>query len=96
MLPLFVPTLIFGIEAVRSASLDSAAFLPSFLILCAISLASLVPGPARSRRRIAVPAAVMRTPLSLMRCAICGITPDGSNTSRTVCADGSSMAAPDP
>ena len=45
MLPLFVPTLIFGIEAVRSASLDSAAFLPSFLILCAISLASLVLAP---------------------------------------------------
>ena len=45
MLPLFVPTLIFGIEAVRSASLDSAAFPPSFLILCAISLASLVLAP---------------------------------------------------
>ncbi len=45
MLPLFVPTLIFGIETVRSASLDSAAFLPSFLILCAISLASVVLAP---------------------------------------------------
>jgi heme exporter protein B len=45
MLPLFVPTLIFGIESVRAASLDSAAFLPSFLILCAISLASLVLAP---------------------------------------------------
>jgi heme exporter protein B len=45
MLPLFVPTLIFGIEAVRSVALDSDAFLPSFLILCAISLASLVIAP---------------------------------------------------
>jgi heme exporter protein B len=45
MLPLFVPTLIFGIEATRSAMLDSAAFLPSFLILCAISLAALVLAP---------------------------------------------------
>ena len=45
MLPLFVPTLIFGIEATRSAVLDSAASLPSFLILCAISLAALVLAP---------------------------------------------------
>jgi heme exporter protein B len=45
MLPLFVPTLVFGIETVRSATLDSGAFLPSFLILCAVSLASLVLAP---------------------------------------------------
>jgi len=45
MLPLFVPTLIFGIEAVRVGAFDSDAFLPSFLILCAISLASLVLAP---------------------------------------------------
>jgi heme exporter protein B len=45
MLPLFVPTLKFGIEAVRSSTMDSEAFLPSFLILCAISLASLVLAP---------------------------------------------------
>jgi heme exporter protein B len=45
MLPLFVPTLIFGIEAVRSVALDSDALLPSFLILCAISLAALVLAP---------------------------------------------------
>ena len=45
MLPLFVPTLIFGIEAVRAAALDSDAFGPSFLMLCAISLASLVLAP---------------------------------------------------
>jgi heme exporter protein B len=45
MLPLFVPTLIFGIEAVRAALLDGAAFWPPFLILCAISLTSLVLAP---------------------------------------------------
>jgi len=45
MLPLFVPTLVFGIEAVRSSSFGSEAFLPSFLMLCAISLAALVLSP---------------------------------------------------
>ena len=45
MLPLFVPTLIFGIEATRGLALDSGTFLPSFLILCAISLAALVLAP---------------------------------------------------
>ena len=45
MLPLFVPTLVFGIEAVRSSSLDAQAFLPSFLMLCAVSLAALVLAP---------------------------------------------------
>jgi heme exporter protein B len=45
MLPLFVPTLVFGIEAVRAAGLDEPSLLPSFLILCAISLASLVLAP---------------------------------------------------
>ena len=45
MLPLFVPTLVFGIETVRAAGLAEASSLPSFLILCAISLASLVLSP---------------------------------------------------
>ena len=45
MLPLFVPTLVFGIEAVRASSLASEAFLPSFLMLCAVSLAALVLAP---------------------------------------------------
>jgi heme exporter protein B len=44
MLPLFVPTLIFGIEAIRAASPMAAAW-PPFLILCAISLATLVLAP---------------------------------------------------
>jgi len=45
MLPLFVPTLVFGIEAVRASSLAAEAFLPSFLMLCAVSLAALVLAP---------------------------------------------------
>lgn len=45
MLPLFVPTLIFGIEAVRGATLEAGALVPSLLILSAISLASLVLAP---------------------------------------------------
>ena len=45
MLPLFIPTLVFGIEAVRAASLGAEPFLPSFLILCAISLAALALAP---------------------------------------------------
>ena len=45
MLPLFVPTLVFGIETVRSANLAAQDFLPSFLMLCAVSLASLALAP---------------------------------------------------
>ena len=43
MLPLFVPTLIFGISAIGAVS-DTGA-LPSFLILAAVSLGALVLGP---------------------------------------------------
>ena len=45
MLPLFVPTLTFGISAVGGALLGTEAFTPSFLILVAISLASIVLAP---------------------------------------------------
>ncbi len=45
MLPLFVPTLIFGIAAIGAALTSSEAFGPSFLILAAISLASVVLAP---------------------------------------------------
>jgi heme exporter protein B len=45
VLPLYVPTLIFGISAMSSAALGLDGFEASFLILCAISLASLVLGP---------------------------------------------------
>jgi heme exporter protein B len=43
MLPLFVPTLVFGISAIGAAA-DAAAW-PSFLILAAVSLGALVLGP---------------------------------------------------
>ncbi|MBO0764754.1 MAG: heme exporter protein CcmB [Hyphomicrobiaceae bacterium] len=45
MLPLFVPTLQFGIEAVSAALTGSGGFMPAFLILVAISLASVVLAP---------------------------------------------------
>lgn len=45
VLPLYIPTLIFGISAVSAVTLNSGAFESSFLILIAISLASLVLGP---------------------------------------------------
>jgi heme exporter protein B len=45
MLPLFVPTLIFGIETVAGATTQSGTYLPSFLILAAISLAAVVLAP---------------------------------------------------
>ena len=44
MLPLFVPTLMFGIGAISAAAPDDAAW-PPFLILSAISLATLVLAP---------------------------------------------------
>jgi heme exporter protein B len=45
MLPLYVPTLLFGIEAIGAALTDSGGFLSAFLILVAISLAALVLAP---------------------------------------------------
>ena len=45
VLPLYIPTLIFGISAVSAVTLQSGAFESSFLILIAISIASLVIGP---------------------------------------------------
>ncbi len=45
VLPLYVPTLIFGISAVSAVALGTTAFAPSFMILLAISLVSLVLGP---------------------------------------------------
>ncbi len=45
VLPLYIPTLVFGIGAIEASVLGSGAFWPSFLILAAISLASLVLGP---------------------------------------------------
>ena len=45
MLPLFVPTLVFGIAAVNAATVEAGAVLPPFLILIAISLAATVLSP---------------------------------------------------
>ena len=45
VLPLYVPTLIFGISAISQATLGLDGFEASFLILTAISLASLVLAP---------------------------------------------------
>lgn len=45
VLPLYIPTLIFGISAMEASALGTGGLGPSFLILAAISLASLVLGP---------------------------------------------------
>jgi heme exporter protein B len=45
VLPLYIPTLIFGISAMEASALGTGGFTPSILILVAISLASLVLGP---------------------------------------------------
>jgi heme exporter protein B len=45
MLPLFVPTLTFGISAIAAALMETGAFAPAFLILVALSLASVVLAP---------------------------------------------------
>ncbi len=45
VLPLYIPTLIFGISAISAVLLDTGAFAPSILILSAISLISIVLAP---------------------------------------------------
>jgi heme exporter protein B len=45
VLPLYVPVLIFGVAAVSAASVGPASPWPPFLILCALSLASIVLAP---------------------------------------------------
>ncbi len=45
VLPLYIPTLIFGISAVSAATMGPGGFTASFLILSAVSLVSLVAGP---------------------------------------------------
>jgi heme exporter protein B len=45
VLPLYVPTLIFGISAIAAVVTPPGSFTASFLILLAVSLASLVIGP---------------------------------------------------
>jgi heme exporter protein B len=48
VLPLYIPTLIFGISAMSAATIGPGSFGSSFAILAAISLASLVLGPIAS------------------------------------------------
>lgn len=48
ILPLYVPTLIYGIQSISTAMLAGQSFWPSFLILGALSLGSLVLGPLAS------------------------------------------------
>jgi heme exporter protein B len=48
VLPLYIPTLIFGISAISAIVLDTGGFRASILILSAISLGSLVIGPLAS------------------------------------------------
>ena len=48
VLPLYVPTLIFGISAIAAVVTPPGSFTASFLILVAMSLASLVLGPVAS------------------------------------------------
>ena len=45
VLPLYIPTLVFGISAISAVTLNSGSVAASFLILSAISMASLVAGP---------------------------------------------------
>lgn len=45
VLPLYIPTLIFGISALSAATLGTGGFSASFLILIAVSLAAVVLGP---------------------------------------------------
>jgi heme exporter protein B len=45
MLPLTIPVLIFGVAAANAAVVGPAPFGPPFIILCALTLASLVIGP---------------------------------------------------
>lgn len=52
VLPLYVPTLVFGIGAMEASVLGTGGFAASFLILIAISLGSLVLGPVAAAAAI--------------------------------------------
>lgn len=54
VLPLYVPTLIFGISTVSAATMGPQGFESSFLVLAAISLASLVLGPVAAAAALRV------------------------------------------
>jgi len=48
VLPFYIPTLIFGISALSASLMPTGSFAPSFAIVTAISLASIVLGPIAS------------------------------------------------
>jgi heme exporter protein B len=48
ILPLTIPVLIFGVSAANAAITGPAPFLPPFLVLCALTLFSMVFGPVAS------------------------------------------------
>jgi heme exporter protein B len=48
VLPLYVPVLIFGVACVSAASIGPPSPWPPFLILCALSLASIILAPIAS------------------------------------------------
>ncbi len=52
VLPLFVPILIFGISAVSEATIGLSPFGPSFMILCALTLATIVLAPVAAAAAI--------------------------------------------
>jgi heme exporter protein B len=52
VLPLYIPTLIFGISALSAALLSTGGFNQAFMILSAISLVSIVIGPIASAAAI--------------------------------------------
>lgn len=54
VLPLYIPTLIFGISAMSAVTLHTGGFGASFAILTAISLVSLVLGPVASAAALRV------------------------------------------
>lgn len=54
VLPLYIPTLVFGIAAMEAGVTGSGAFGASFMILAAISLASLVLGPVAAAAALRV------------------------------------------
>lgn len=54
VLPLYIPTLIFGISAIGAVLLNTGAFQSSFLILIAISLASVVLGPIAAAQALRI------------------------------------------
>ena len=65
VLPLYVPVLIFGVATVSAASVGPASPWPPFLILCALSLASIVLAPIAAAAALRTALAVGGRPIAL-------------------------------